>query len=130
MRGSKPGERRGGRQKGTPNRRTLEIEERLVAVGCHPLEAMARLAMDESNSPELRGKLLAELAGFIAPKRRAVEHTGADGGQEDRHADQVGRGVGHGPAPSRGGRPVAWVVAAMTAVPSSRRSRRIASSAS
>lgn len=80
MRGSKPGERRGGRLKGTPNRRTLEVQQRLAELGCDPVEGMARLALDESNTPELRGKMFSELAGYVVPKRRAIEHTGADGG--------------------------------------------------
>jgi hypothetical protein len=33
MRGSKPGERRGGRQKGTPNKTTAEIRELAQAHG-------------------------------------------------------------------------------------------------
>ncbi len=33
--------------------------------------------MDQANAAELRGRMYAELAGFVAPKRRAVEHTGA-----------------------------------------------------
>ena len=76
-RGSAPGERRGGRKKGTPNKRTTEVAERLAALGCCPIEGMAAVAMDQANAPELRGRMFAELAGFVAPKRRAVEHTGA-----------------------------------------------------
>lgn len=34
----------------------------------------------EKISPDLRGKMAAELAQYIAPKRKAVEHTGAEGG--------------------------------------------------
>jgi hypothetical protein len=79
-RGSAPGERRGGRKKGTPNRRTTEVTERLAELGCGPIEGMARIAMDDANAPELRGRMFSELAGFVAPKRRAVEHTGVDGG--------------------------------------------------
>jgi hypothetical protein len=37
---------------------------------------MARLAMDKANPPELRGRMFAELAQYIAPKRKAVEHSG------------------------------------------------------
>jgi hypothetical protein len=79
-RGSAPGERRGGRKKGTPNKRAVEVTERLAELGCCPIQGMARLAMDQANAPELRGRMYSELAGFVAPKRRAVEHTGADGG--------------------------------------------------
>jgi hypothetical protein len=73
--GSLPGERRGGRTAGTPNRRTLEVAEKLEQLGCDPIEGMARLAMDVANSPELRGKMLAELAAYTTPRLKAVELT-------------------------------------------------------
>jgi hypothetical protein len=63
----------GGRQKGTPNRATLTAAEKLEALGCDPLEGMARIAMDERNSPETRGRFYSELAQYIYPKRKAVE---------------------------------------------------------
>jgi len=69
------GRKTGGRQKGTPNKRTEEVSERLVELGCDPIEGMALIAMDESNSPELRGRMFAELASYVAAKRRAVEVT-------------------------------------------------------
>lgn len=34
----------------------------------------------EACSPELRGKMYAELAQYVLPKRKAIEHTGPDGG--------------------------------------------------
>jgi hypothetical protein len=40
-RGSRPGERRGGRQKGTPNRRTLALRMGLEAAGASPEVAAA-----------------------------------------------------------------------------------------
>jgi hypothetical protein len=67
------GRKTGGRVAGTPNRRTTELVERLAALGCDPVEGMARIAMDLSNPPELRGRMYAELAGYVYPKRRAVE---------------------------------------------------------
>ncbi len=42
-----------GRKAGTPNKRTRSIEEKLEALGCDPIEAMARLAMDESEPEAL-----------------------------------------------------------------------------
>ena len=57
MSGRKPGSpKTGGRQAGTPNKRTLDVIAKLEALGCDPIEGMARIAMDQSNSPELRGK--------------------------------------------------------------------------
>ena len=69
----------GGRQKGTPNKATADVQARLEALGCDPIEGMARLAMDQDNPPELRGRMFAELAGYIAPKRKAVEFEAAPG---------------------------------------------------
>jgi hypothetical protein len=68
------GKKTGGRIRGTPNKRTLEIQDRLCSMGCDPIQGMADLAMDANNTPELRGRMYAELAQYIAPKRKAVEH--------------------------------------------------------
>ncbi len=43
--GAKPGERRGGRQKGTRNKRTLAVIDRLDVMGCDPIAGMARGAI-------------------------------------------------------------------------------------
>jgi hypothetical protein len=67
------GRKTGGRTAGTLNKRTVEVAEKLRRLGCDPLEGMARLAADSSNSPELRGRMYAELAQYVYPKRKAVE---------------------------------------------------------
>jgi hypothetical protein len=72
----KPGERPVGRAKGTPNKITQDVQEKLAALGCDPIMGMARIALDEENSIELRAKMLAELANYVLPKRKAVEHSG------------------------------------------------------
>lgn len=71
----------GGRKKGTPNKRTRSIEEKLEALGCDPIAGMAAIANNENNSQELRLSAYKEVAQYVAPKRRAVEHSGPDGGQ-------------------------------------------------
>ena len=108
-RGSRPGERRGGRQKGTPNKKTAAIAEKLERLGCDPIEGMAMIALgdvpcaackgegsvrwsgsdaayrcDACNGGgrdavpiELRAKMYVELAGYVASKRKAVDHDGA-----------------------------------------------------
>ena len=63
----------GGRQAGTPNKRTTELSERLESLGCDPIEGMAQIAMNEANPMELRGRMYAELAGYLFPKRKATE---------------------------------------------------------
>lgn len=63
----------GGRKKGTPNKGTLTVAEKLLALGCDPIEGMARIAMDERNSPETRGRYFSELAQYVYPKRKPVD---------------------------------------------------------
>jgi hypothetical protein len=67
------GKKTGGRVAGTPNRRTANVIDRLEQLGCDPIEGMALIAMDADNAPELRGRMFAELAGYVAPKRRALD---------------------------------------------------------
>ncbi len=120
-RGHKPGTPRplnAGRKKGTPNKRTIEVAERLAALGCDPIEGMARIAQGDTPCPEchqvgkqkysvgiagpyvdidggklmtcrlchgtgkepipakLAGDMYRELAQYVAPKRKAIEHSG------------------------------------------------------
>lgn len=69
------------RPKGSKNKRTQEIEEKLAALGCDPIEGMAKIAKNPKNTAELRGKMFAELAQYVAPKRKAIEHSGDMPGQ-------------------------------------------------
>ncbi len=75
VRGGKPVglPKTGGRKKGTPNKATRTIAEKLEALGCDPIEGMARIAMDEKNSPETRGRYYSELAQYLYPKRKSVD---------------------------------------------------------
>lgn len=63
----------GGRATGTPNKATQLIIDKLDALGCDPINGMAQIALDKCNAPELRARMFAELAQYIAPKRKAVE---------------------------------------------------------
>jgi hypothetical protein len=62
-----------GRPKGSKNKQTLAVIDRLEALGCDPIEGMARIAMDEGADMSLRAQMYKELAQYIAPKRKAVE---------------------------------------------------------
>ncbi len=81
-RGSKPGERRGGRKKGTPNKKSVDVKARLDELGCDPLEGMARIAREalDKGDRALAGQMYKELIQYVAPKRKAVEMTGDAGG--------------------------------------------------
>lgn len=78
--GSKPGERRGGRKAGTPNKASAALQERLASLGCDPIEALARIAMNRKTPLAIRVKVLCELAQYVYPKRKAVEHSGEGAG--------------------------------------------------
>ena len=65
-----------GRPPGSRNKRHLAVEAKLAELGCDPISAIALLAMDETVAIELRIKLYCELAGYVAPKLKAVEHRG------------------------------------------------------
>lgn len=80
--GAAPGERRGGRQKGTPNKPKQALIEMMAErwPGYHPVMAMADIANDDSVDLETRFAAHREVAQYVEPKRKAVEHTGPDGG--------------------------------------------------
>jgi hypothetical protein len=67
------GHKTGGRKAGTRNRQTREITELLESLGHNPIEAMVRIATDPNASLEPRGRMNAELAQYVYPKRKAVE---------------------------------------------------------
>jgi hypothetical protein len=61
----------GGRKAGTPNRKTCEIGELLESLKHNPIEAMVQIATDPEASLELRGRMNAELAQYVYPKRKS-----------------------------------------------------------
>lgn len=79
-RGSKPGERRGGRKKGTPNKRTMAERAALAASGLSPLEYMLSVMRDPAVLAERRDAMAKAAAPYIHPQKRAIEHTGEGGG--------------------------------------------------
>jgi hypothetical protein len=78
---SSPRTKAGGRVKGTPNKRTQDVIERLNELGCDPIEGMAKIAAQAMTEGELMlaGQMYKELAQYVAPKRKAIEMTGANG---------------------------------------------------
>jgi hypothetical protein len=82
------GQKTGGRQKGTPNfRSTRAVQATLDERKCDPIDVMAELAMDKDSPRELRGRMAAELANYLHPKRKAIEHTGPGGGAIELNAN-------------------------------------------
>ena len=69
------GKKYGGRVKGTPNKSSQNIMDKLTDLDCDPIEGMAtiaRKAMDEGEFI-LAGTMYRELAQYVAPKRKSVE---------------------------------------------------------
>ncbi len=81
-RGARPGERRGGRQKGTKNKATIERErfarhvaEQAAASGEAPLDYMLRV-MRTSNDAKRRDTMAIAAAPYVHARLSAVEHSG------------------------------------------------------
>ena len=70
--GSKPGERRGGRQPGTPNKKTTLISAAFTAAASSPdllpLDFLLGVMRDPSISPDWRIKAAQAAAPYVHPK--------------------------------------------------------------
>lgn len=97
--GARPG---AGRKKGGKNRRSQEVEDRLEEMDCDPIAGMARIAAmaeEDAQAAEtpkeriphmnLAKDCYRELAQYVAPKRKAIEHSG-DVGTVVRLVDLTG----------------------------------------
>lgn len=74
MRGSAPGERRGGRKAGTPNKRTALLRDRLSAEGIEPADELVKIARaaEDRDDLDLAADCWSRLAAYIYPKPRPV----------------------------------------------------------
>lgn len=61
----------GGRQLGTPNKKTLVLQEVLEAAGLNPAEKLCELL--PQLQPREQAYVLMNLLGYIYPRRRSVE---------------------------------------------------------
>ena len=72
MRGSNPGERRGGRQKGTPNKATLHRHAEIEASGQTPLDFLIERMRDEDAEMSERIACAKAAAPYVHPKLSAT----------------------------------------------------------
>lgn len=84
-RGSKPGERRGGRKKGVPNRATVlaaSVREAMMREGCDPVAVLAQVALGKKRGKNVGHMVRAasELTQYMYAKLVRAELTGPDGG--------------------------------------------------
>lgn len=70
-------ERRGGRQKGTPNRKTQQLLDLCAEKGLDVFGSMIEIAARAKQGPE-KFDMLEKLAQYLYPKRKAVEHSGGE----------------------------------------------------
>jgi hypothetical protein len=70
------GAKTGGRTKGTPNKKTAELQATIAAEGITPLAYMLSVMRDEANAPEMRLDAANKAAPFVHPKLAAIEHSG------------------------------------------------------
>ena len=83
--GSKPGERRGGRQKGTPNKSSGEMRELAQAYGPKALATIVRLMDSQDDDMKLRASQTLLDRGYGKPSQQ-LQHAGHDGGPLDLHS--------------------------------------------
>jgi hypothetical protein len=76
------GRKTGGRKAGTPNKRTVALTsalaERLEALDFCPVEALIRVgqAAEQAGELDLARAAFADVAPFVYPRKKAVEHAG------------------------------------------------------
>ena len=63
----------GGRVKGTPNKATAALRERILATGNDPAEVLASFAFDEEEDKELRRKSASDLMSYMYAKLSATQ---------------------------------------------------------
>lgn len=66
----------GGRQKGTPNRKTAETIAAVEAAGITPLDYLLLVMRDELKSSDVRLDAAKAAAPYVHPKLAAIEHSG------------------------------------------------------
>lgn len=75
-RGSRPGERRGGRVAGTPNRKTADKVAAIEASGLTPLDYLLSVMRDDDLDREARVDAAKAAAPYVHARLAAVEHSG------------------------------------------------------
>ena len=77
---SKKRGRRGGRQKGTPNKKTQAVVAAIESSGLTPLEYMLQAMRDETNPVSVRLDAARNAAPYVHPRLTAIEVSGPNNG--------------------------------------------------
>ncbi len=70
----------GGRKLKSKNKITRDVAELLNKLGVNPIEGMATIAADPKADLPIRARMHAELAKYLHPQLKSVEHSGPAGG--------------------------------------------------
>ena len=78
-RGRPPGlAKTGGRTRGTPNRSTAALQEKLAALGCDPMAEMVKIAKDPTTETGCKVNIFSTLMRYTVPIPKPVGDSGAD----------------------------------------------------
>jgi hypothetical protein len=86
--GSKPGEKRGGRKKGTPNKRESVRRQAIAQTGVTPLEFMLGVMANTGNPPLMRLDAAKSAAPYVHARLQAVT-IGGDPANPLRHEHAI-----------------------------------------
>jgi hypothetical protein len=75
-RGTPQGKKTGGRTKGTPNKRSLELLQGLMAHGCIPAEQIAKLLTSNDLHAAQKMESWEKLLPYLFPQRKPVDPDG------------------------------------------------------
>jgi len=62
----------GGRTKGTPNRATSALNEKLEVLGCDPVEGLVKIAQNPNTPVALKVNIFENLLPYVYPKRKSL----------------------------------------------------------
>jgi hypothetical protein len=87
--GAAPGERRGGRTKGTPNKATAAKAAAIAASGLTPLDYLLNIMRNENASQADRMEAAKAAAPYVHPRLAAVELSGGIAMTHEEWLDQL-----------------------------------------
>ncbi|MBF0554129.1 MAG: hypothetical protein HQK96_06155 [Nitrospirae bacterium] len=80
----------GGRTKGSKNKRTVELENRLKEAGFDPVSILVDMAVDTNIDAGLRAKICLDAMQYLYPKRRAIDSNVKLDARVETWEDKVG----------------------------------------
>jgi hypothetical protein len=82
--GRPPGQpKTGGREKGTPNRATSVLREKLAALDCDPMEELVKIARDPKTETGVKVNIFSSLMRYTSPIPKPVDDSDQERGIGD-----------------------------------------------